>query len=127
LEVQAAILIGVVSLDKIGDFCLRGNAAHLGCLGDEARHAEVVHLVLDRIFEHIEPLREDFLCFGHQPFRLRIGQRPLRDVFLDRDLPGRDNFVVLQTQLLHVNAVLLFLQDLLSRELKLEIHGCEAE
>ena len=91
------------------------------CLGDEAGDGEVIHLVLDRVLEHIEPFRENLFGSGHEPLGLLIDQVSLRDVLVDGDFTCLDDIIFLQAQLLHVDTVIPIVEDLLAWELKLEV------
>ena len=67
MQVKAAIIVHVVLLDQFSDFRVGADTAGLGCLGDESGDGEVIHLILNRVLEHVEPFCKYLLCLGHQP------------------------------------------------------------
>ena len=81
-------------------------AASSCCLSDEAGDREVIHLILDRILEHIEPFSENLFSLGHKPLCLLVDQVSLRDVLIDGDFACLDDVIFLQAQLLHVDTVI---------------------
>jgi len=127
LQVNAAVLVFIVSNQDVLDAVFVGTARCSSGASDELSNLDGVHETSLRVLVNIVPLREYFNSAWNQAFLLWVDERGLDDFLLNLLLRGGQDITVLQLELLESHAVLVSADDFVIWQLQLDVFGGEIQ